>query len=75
MTDENKIIKFTLTPVDSIPFGKNKRRDGKIRIDVEENKYLKRIGRKPIQTKQTTMTANYIQEIYNRDKKEKKKDE
>ena len=75
MTDENEIIKFTLTPVDSIPFGKKKRRDGRIRIDVQENKYLERIGRKQIQTKQTKMTANYIQEIYNRDKKEKQKDE
>jgi len=32
---------------------------------------MEKIGRKPKHTEQTKMTANYIQEIYNRDKKEK----
>jgi len=67
MTDNKDVLKFTLKSVNEMPLDKNKKRHRKTKIDYKEKTYLEKIGRKP---KQTKMTANYIQEIYNRDKKE-----
>ena len=64
---------FKLTPVSSIPIKVQKQKE--IKIDVQEREYLKHMGRKHKQPKQIKMTANYIQEIYNRERKEKQIDE
>jgi len=65
---ENK--DFTLKPVDNIPLSIKKKRKKEKKIDVEETEYLKKIGKKP---KQQTMTADYIQKIY--EKMENKENE
>lgn len=70
MNKKKRKFEVSLTPVDKIPISTHRNKPKEKKIDVEETEYLKNIGRKP---KQTTMTANYLQEIYNRNKKEKKK--